>query len=92
MSQNQLVYTPDSGITETPQGFLGSRENRGQNNNGARSRMQKKSREQGADKINLGSTEHGVCHKIMLFYTREIFRFASIGIIIQKYTNGTCTL
>ncbi len=30
--------------------------------------------EQGAEEINLGSMEHRVCHKIMVYYTIEIFR------------------
>ncbi len=29
-------------------------------------------REQGAEESNLGSMEHRVCHKIMVFYTVEI--------------------
>ncbi len=35
-------------------------------------------KEQGAEEINLGSMEHRVCHKIIVFYTVEIFlpRFA----------------
>ncbi len=35
-------------------------------------------RDQGAEESNLGSMEHRVCHKIMVFYTVEFFspRFA----------------
>ncbi len=37
-------------------------------------------REQGAEQSNLGSMEHRVCHKSMVFYTLEIFRLAPLGI------------
>ncbi len=47
-------------------------------------------KEQGAEEINLGSMEHRVWHKIMVFYTVEIFRLDFLGILTQKYTN--CTL
>ncbi len=43
---------------ETPQGFLGSRENGGQNSQGARSMMQKSSWSRDAGESNLGSMEH----------------------------------
>ena len=36
-------------------------------------------REQGEEESNLGSMEHGVCHKIMVFYTIEI--------LTHKHTN-----
>ena len=52
---------------------------------GSQEQDAKMTKEQGAEEINLGSMEHRVCHKIMVFYTIEIFRLAS-----QKYTN--CTL
>ncbi len=45
-------------------------------------------REQGEEESNLGSMEHWVCHKIMVFYTMEIFRLASLGILTYKYTNS----
>ncbi len=47
-------------------------------------------KEQGAEENNLGSMEHRVCHKIMMFYTIEIFRLASLGTLTQEYIN--CTL
>ncbi len=46
--------------------------------------------EQGAEENYLGSMEHKVCHKIMVFHTIKIFRLASLGILKHKYTN--CTL
>ncbi len=45
--------------------------------------------EQGAEEINLGSMEHRVCHKIMVFYTIENFRLASLGILTQIVHFGT---
>ncbi len=45
-------------------------------------------REQGAEKSNLGSMEPRVCHKIMVFYTVEIFRLASLGILVQTDFNS----
>ncbi len=47
-------------------------------------------KEQGAEEINLGSMEHRVCHRIMVFYALEIFRLASLAILSQNCTN--CTL
>ena len=49
-------------------------------------------REQGAEESNLGSMEHRVCHKIMVFYTIEIFRLASLGILTQIYTSGLISI
>ena len=49
----------------------------------------KKEMEQGAEESNLGSMEQRVCHKIMVFYTVEIFRPASLGILTQKFTDCT---
>ncbi len=36
---------------------------------GSREQDTKKAREQGEEESNLGSMEHRVCHKIMVFYT-----------------------
>ena len=46
-------------------------------------------REQGAEESNLGSMEHRVCHKIIMFYTIKFFCPTSLGIWKQKYTNCT---
>ena len=52
----------------------------------------KTTREQGAEERNLGSMEHRVCHKIMMFHIIEVFHLASLGILTQKihqlYTSG----
>ncbi len=66
---------------ETPEGVLGSRENGVQNNQEQDAKM---TREQGAEESNLGSMEHRVCHKIMVFYTAKKIRIASLGIFAQK--------
>ncbi len=63
--------------TETPQGVLGSWEN-GPKQTGSREQDGKKCGEQGAEESNLGSMEHIVCHKIVLFYTRKKFRLVSL--------------
>ncbi len=44
--------------------------------------------EQGAEENDLGSMERTVCHKIIVFYTIENFRLASLGISTQKYTKS----
>ncbi len=53
-------------------------------------------REQGAEESNLGSMEHRVCHKIMMFYTLDIFppRFARhfSTEIYQLYTSGLISI
>ncbi len=54
---------------------------------GSQEQDAKMAREQGAEESNLGSMEHRVCHKIMVFYTVEIFRLASLGILTQNSTN-----
>ena len=43
--------------------------------------------EQGAEESNLESMEHSMCHKIMVFYTVDIFRLASLGILTQNSTD-----
>ncbi len=43
--------------------------------------------EQGAEESNSGSMGHRVCHEIMVLYTIEIFRLASLTILTHKYTN-----
>ncbi len=56
---------------------------------GSQEQDAKMTKEKGAEEINLGSMEHRVCHKIMLFYTTEFFRLTSLGILTQKYINRT---
>ncbi len=53
---------------------------------GSQKQDAKITKEQGAEEINLGSMEHRVCHKIMAFYTIEIFHF---NILTHKYINST---
>ncbi len=64
---------------------------------GSQEQDAKMTTEQGAEEINLGSMEHRVCHKIMVFYTIEIFHLASIGIlrhneVHQLYASGLISI
>ena len=60
---------------------------------GSQEQDAKMTREQGAEESNLWSKEHRVCHKIMVFYTIEIFRLAPLGILTLSkplhYKNGS---
>ncbi len=50
---------------------------------GSQEQDAKMTREQGAEESNLGSMEHRVCHKIMVFHTVEI------GILTHEYPDST---
>ena len=53
---------------------------------GSQGQDAKMNREQGAEESNLGSMEHWVCHKIMVFYffNTHIHQFYISGLILKR--------